>query len=382
MRTILLSFVLSTTAAAAAPLTFSHQGRVTDVDGGPIQGDQTVVFNIHADGTTPTSLWTETHELPFNDGYFGATLGLQVPLDASWFADNDVWFSVSVGGSAFEQRLAATSVPYALHAAAADALTTDSLNLNEVQFSVGDTSSGTCTTGGSGTLRWTGADLVVCDGTTWVAMASRNDGSSQGRSASSCLTLHEEIPSVPSSVRWIDIDGTAGRDPFLVWCDMDTGTGGWTVFARVFEENNSFKYGFDAVAGDWSMTQDSAASIVGMTFNEMAFIRRDTNESRSVSLPSSVTWPAFGSHQNNGNGYTVAENPDFPGQYIRAWDGDAGKTYQMCFRDAHNDECGPASSSDPGNYGDAGGNDGQDMLWDGAQINAIGTGIVWDFAVR
>lgn len=382
MRSVMLSFLLGTSTAIAAPLTFSHQGRVTDVDGAAIQGEHSVVFSIHVDGTTTANLWTETHTLPFQDGYFGTVLGLQTPLDASWFADHDVWFSVSVGGSAFEQRLAATSVPYALHAAAADSLTTDSLALNEVQFSVGDTSTGTCTSTTSGTVRWTGANLVVCNGTTWVALASSSDGSSQGRAASSCLAIHEEVPSAPSGPRWIDIDGTAGRDPFLVWCDMDTGTGGWTVFARVFEENDSFKYGFDAVSGDWSMTQDTAASIVGMTFNEMAFIRHDTNESRTVSLPSSVTWPAFGSHQNIGNGYTVAENPDFPGQYIRAWDGDAGKAFQLCFRDSHNDECGPASNDDAGNYGDAGGNDGQDMLWDGVQINAIGTGIVWDFAVR
>ena len=58
------------------------------------------------------------------------------------------------------------------------------------------------------------------------------------------------------------------------------------------------------------------------------------------------------------------------------------KTYQLCFLDSHNDECGPTSASDPNNYGDAGGNDDHNMLWAGQEVDAIGTGITWDFAIR
>ena len=156
--------------------------------------------------------------------------------------------------------------------------------------------------------------------------------------------------------------------------------GGWTVFARVFEENHRYKYGFDSNQGRWMMNEDTFMSIVGVTFNEMLMVRRDTDEHYYVHLNQQVTWPAFGNHQNAGNGYTVAPNPQ--GQVIRAYDADGGKHYQLCFRDSHNDECGPGSAGDPGNYGDAGGNDYQNMLWAGIEVNAIGTGIVWDFAVR
>ena len=101
-----------------------------------------------------------------------------------------------------------------------------------------------------------------------------------------------------------------------------------------------------------------------------------------MDLNKQVTWPTFANAQNQGNGYTVAPNPCCSGQVIRAYDADGGKNYQLCFLDSHNDECGPSSAGDPNNYGDAGGNDGQNMLWAGNEINAIGTGINWDFAIR
>ena len=114
----------------------------------------------------------------------------------------------------------------------------------------------------------------------------------------------------------------------------------------------------------------------------MIFIRRDNNQFYHVALPSTITWPQWGSHANAGNGYTISENPDHSGQFIRAYDDDAGKHYQLCFMDTHNDECGPNEASDPNNYGDGGGNDDQNMLWNGAEVNAIGTGITWDFGIR
>jgi hypothetical protein len=101
-----------------------------------------------------------------------------------------------------------------------------------------------------------------------------------------------------------------------------------------------------------------------------------------VNLKQIVTWPKFSDGYNNDNGFTILANPDYPGQFIRAYDADTGKHYQLCFRENHNDECGPTSAGDFGNVGDAGGNDDQNMLWNGNEIHAIGTGITWDFAIR
>ena len=95
-----------------------------------------------------------------------------------------------------------------------------------------------------------------------------------------------------------------------------------------------------------------------------------------------MTWTGFSKAIKAGNGYTVAENPTATGKVIRGYDEEAGKHFQLCFLDSHNDECGPTSAGDPGNYGDAGGNDDQNMLWAGEEIDAVGTGITWDFAIR
>ena len=159
-------------------------------------------------------------------------------------------------------------------------------------------------------------------------------------------------------------------------------SGGWTTFARIHEENDHSRYGFDSLDNGWALNQDTLINIEGVSFNEMIFIRRDTNEFYYVQLNTERTWPTFNVSPQNGNGYTIDENPNAPGQYIRAYDEDPGKNFQLCFLDAHNDECGPTSNDDINNYGDAGENDDHNMLWAGEEIDAIGTGITWDFAIR
>jgi hypothetical protein len=383
MRTALLATALfAAPAALAVPMTFTHQGRIADAAGRPVNGEQTAVFRLYSDETNALP-WTETHQVSLDDGYYSVELGVQTPLDATWFNTDELWFGITINGSTFDQLMSMNSTPFAIHAGSAGAFTGESLATNQVQLNTQPLDAASCDNPlEAGTLRWNGFGLFVCDGTTWSAIAASPDGSNSSLAAKDCVTLKASFPSMPSSPRWVDPDGSGSNAPLEVWCDMDTGTGGWMVFARVFEENNSLRYGFDAQDSNGSMTADTFASIVGVTFTDMAFIRRDTGAFESVSLPTPVTWPAFGSHANNGNGYTVATNPDHTSQVIRAYDADSGKHFQLCFRDAHNDECGPTSASDPGNYGDAGGNDGQNMLWQGNEVNAIGTGIVWDFAIR
>lgn len=80
------------------------------------------------------------------------------------------------------------------------------------------------------------------------------------------------------------------------------------------------------------------------------------------------------------DGYTLAENPDQPGTSVRAYDSGPGRQTQFCFADAHQDECGPTSSGDLGNFGDAGANDDHAMLWLGKAVHA--PGVTWDFGFR
>ena len=267
----------------------------------------------------------------------------------------------------------------------------------------------------TGAVRWAGASstLEVCDGTTWRpiflgggACAAATEGSLRYNAAekqmeycdgeswqpisdpclgnvyTSCADVLESGCSKGSGTYSVDLDGVGGEPATLVWCDMTTKDGGWTLFARIYEENDHSKYGFDSLANGWETGEDTLVSIEGLAFEEMIFIRRDTGEFYYVDLQKTVTWPHWGDPFNAGNGYTISNNPDHPGQYIRAYDADPGKHYQLCFRENHQDECGPTSADDISNYGDGGGNDGQNMLWAGNEVNAIGTGITWDFGVR
>ena len=243
----------------------------------------------------------------------------------------------------------------------------------------------TCDSSSQGALRFRNNNMEVCDGNGWyiVSLQRDPDGSSASMAATTCSTLRTSYPAMASGVYWIDPDGeNSGNAPVQTYCEMSLSGGGWTVFARVYEENNSLKYGFDTQDNGWSMSADTFRSIEGETFREFIMIRRDSNQTYTLDLQQNVTWPAWSSGYTSGNGYTIAQNPDRPGQVVRAYDADSGKNFQFCFADSHNDECGPNDASDPGNYGDGGGNDDQNMLWNGSEVNAIGTGIVWDFGYR
>ena len=246
-------------------------------------------------------------------------------------------------------------------------------------------SSATCASATQGAMRFRNNNMEVCDGNGWyvVSLQRDPDGSSASMAATTCATLKTAYPTIASGVYWIDPDGAdTGKTPVRTYCEMGLSGGGWTVFARVYEENNSLKYGFDTQDNGWSMSADTFRSIEGETFREFIMIRRDSNQTYTLDLQQNVTWPTWGSAYSSGNGYTIAQNPDRPGQVVRAYDADSGKHYQFCFADSHNDECGPNDASDPGNYGDGGGNDDQNMLWNGSEVHAIGTGIVWDFGYR
>jgi hypothetical protein len=103
-------------ALAAVPSTLTHQGRLFDANDMPVTQTLDVVFALYeSEATAATPLWTETHSVAFDDGYFSVDLGELVPIGPSVFNGSVRYLGITVGDDAeMTPRSATRSVPYAL----------------------------------------------------------------------------------------------------------------------------------------------------------------------------------------------------------------------------------------------------------------------------
>ena len=117
MRSVLAAFCLFATTAHAVPAQFTHQGRLLDSDGTPLEGEATLTFRVTDSETGGTALWEETLTLPLNGGFYAAVLGSDEdtnPLDADVLSQAPVWLEVQLAGeAAMSPRSAIHAVPYA-----------------------------------------------------------------------------------------------------------------------------------------------------------------------------------------------------------------------------------------------------------------------------
>mgnify|MGYP001047290700 CR=1 FL=1 len=102
------------------PRTFSYQGLLTDGGGQPVpEGSHTVAFALYDVASGGTAVWSETHTVNTFTGVFDVVLGISTPLTMAF--DRQYWLALSIdGGAELQQRLALTSVPYAMNAQVAD----------------------------------------------------------------------------------------------------------------------------------------------------------------------------------------------------------------------------------------------------------------------
>lgn len=93
----------------------TNQGRLFDADGAPIDGTLKVLFALYdaPDATVP--IWSEEHDIAFDEGYYSVSLGSVVPFDADVFDGNLRYFGITIGDEPeLLPRSVVQSVPYAL----------------------------------------------------------------------------------------------------------------------------------------------------------------------------------------------------------------------------------------------------------------------------
>jgi hypothetical protein len=108
---------LCASAAAAVPITITHQGRLFDTEGQPIDDTLDVVFAFYdaPDATVP--VWSEVHTIRFDQGYFSVELGEAAPVDKPVFDGTARYLGITVGDDPeMLPRAKIASVPYALQA--------------------------------------------------------------------------------------------------------------------------------------------------------------------------------------------------------------------------------------------------------------------------
>jgi hypothetical protein len=71
--------LLGSSAFAQVPGTITHQGRLYDSNDAPLDTQLTLTFTIYDAAAGGTELWTESHDVTFENGYFSVQLGARTP---------------------------------------------------------------------------------------------------------------------------------------------------------------------------------------------------------------------------------------------------------------------------------------------------------------
>jgi len=145
--------------AVAAPLTFSHQGRLFDVAGDPLTGAHTIAFALNDAPTDGVVLWSEPHTVQFDNGYYAVVLGSTSLLDPSYFDSDELYLGLAVDGAAELARTQLHSVPWALRADTATNVDGGVVNASEIRVN-GNT---VIDASGTPTVAWSDLSGVPAD---------------------------------------------------------------------------------------------------------------------------------------------------------------------------------------------------------------------------
>jgi hypothetical protein len=104
-------------------MTFTHQGRLLDAAGGPLEGAHAITVALYDAEQGGAPVWWEAHPaVPVNQGHYAVVVGSISSLDAADLA-GERWLGLSVDGAALGARQPLTAVPFAVRAAEAELAT-------------------------------------------------------------------------------------------------------------------------------------------------------------------------------------------------------------------------------------------------------------------
>ncbi len=171
MRSILLlGALVSAPALAGVPTELSHQGRLFDSTGIPLDGDHDVSFRLYDTETGGTAgHQVDLGAVSFTDGYYSVLLD---GVDDTIASGSKLWMSIEIDSSGVEiDRVPVVSVPYAVRATAADTavdLSGGVVDATEIRVN------GTTVIDSSGQI--SGASLPGGDGDRLVELGCSNAG--------------------------------------------------------------------------------------------------------------------------------------------------------------------------------------------------------------
>jgi hypothetical protein len=113
------AMLLAPVLAFSAPTQVTQQGRLVDDLGDGLTGSHSIEFTLFSDDAGTTAVWSESHTLTLDAGYYSVVLGADSSnvLDSAVLSAEPLYLGMSVdAGALMQPLLEVTSAPYAVMA--------------------------------------------------------------------------------------------------------------------------------------------------------------------------------------------------------------------------------------------------------------------------
>jgi len=304
---VLFATVLFGATAHAVPAQFTHQGRLLDADGLPLEGETSITFRVTAAESGGDSLWEEALSVELSSGFYSVILGTDEesnPLDSEVFSQAPVWLELQIDGEpAMFPRSAIQAVPYANMAQVAEEVDGGPVNASDI--SVGGTP-------------------VINDDGEWIGPTPSIDWSDiEGIPADFADGVDDDTDTDTDTDSFADLALSCVDGDIPVWdaivgewnCDMDQDTQLSEDEVDAYVENNGYAMATDVFGGNFS---DLAGVPDGLSDGDDDTYRSD-EEIREVA--SSGGFDLDPSTTIGGSAIATADEAGVPSGVIVMWSG-------------------------------------------------------------